>query len=61
MDSREGNRQATKLRISLRSFLHVFVRILSFMRCPLNLKLELTVDFRHLLIVAIRTAMVESG
>lgn len=61
MDSREGNRQATKLRISLRSSLHVFVRVLSFMRCPLNLKLELTVDFRHLLIVAIRTAMVESG
>lgn len=61
MDSREGNRQATKLWISLRCFLHVLVSFLSFVRYPLNLELGITVEFRHLLIVAIRTAMVESG
>lgn len=61
MDSREGNRQAAKLGIFLRCLLRVFVRALTFVRYPLNLELKLTVGFRYLLIVVIRTAMIESG
>lgn len=61
MDSREGNGQAAKLGIFLRCVLHVLVRALTFVQYPFNLELELTVEFRHLLIVVIRTAMLESG